>query len=55
VESGALNADDERFATLFALGSLNAVRRWYRPEGRLSADQVAEMMADAVFSGLLRR
>lgn len=54
VQSGALRAGDERFATLFALGSLNAVRRWYRPDGRLSADEVAKMMADSVLSGLLR-
>lgn len=55
IASKALSAGDERFITLFVLGSLNAIRRWYRHDGRLSADQVAEMMADTVLSGLLRR
>ncbi len=55
IASKALSAGDERFITLFVLGSLNAIRRWYRPDGRLNADQVAEMMADTVLSGLLRR
>jgi AcrR family transcriptional regulator len=55
VVSGDLDASDERFATLYALGSLNALRRWYRPDGRLSADEVAKLTADTVCSGLLRR
>lgn len=53
VACGALNAPDERFATLYALGALNAIRRWYRPEGRLSPDQVAALTADAVLRGLI--
>ncbi len=52
IVDGALKIGDERFAALYALGALNAIRRWYRPGGRLSADQVATMTADAVLNGL---
>ena len=53
--SGELIASDERFATLYALGALNAIRRWYRPDGRLSAETVAALTADAILDGLLAR
>lgn len=54
-QSGAFQIADERFTTLFVLGSLNAIRRWYKPAGRLSAEQVAEMLADSILNGLLNR
>ncbi|MHB8627170.1 MAG: TetR/AcrR family transcriptional regulator [Aggregatilineales bacterium] len=53
--SGELAAADERFATLYALGALNAIRRWYRPGGRLSAETVATFAADTVLNGLMAR
>lgn len=55
LSSGELGAEDERFATLYVLGALNAIRRWYRPTGRLSAEKVAAYAADTVFNGLLAR
>jgi AcrR family transcriptional regulator len=55
LQSGGLIASDERFATLYALGALNAVRRWYRPDGRLSAEMVATLAADSVLNGLAVR
>ncbi len=53
--SGELAAADERFATLYTLGALNAIRRWYRTDGRLSAETVAQMAADSVLNGLMAR
>lgn len=55
IESGDFSIPDERFATLYVLGALNAIRRWYRPEGRLAPDEVACLMADSVLTGLLKR
>lgn len=52
VQSGLLNVRDERLATIYTLGSLNAIRRWYKPDGRLSAQQVAEAVADFALNGL---
>ena len=52
VASGVLQVRDERLATMFVLGSLNDIRRWYKPEGRLSAQRLAESMADLALNGL---
>jgi AcrR family transcriptional regulator len=52
VESGALNVRDERLATIYVLGSLNAIRRWYKPDGRLPAQKLAEAVADLALNGL---
>ncbi len=38
---------------IFILSMLNAVRRWYRPEGRLSADELTRQMWDFIGSGLV--
>ncbi len=55
IESDDFAIPDERFATLYVLGALNAIRRWYRPDGRLSPDEVANLMAESVLNGLLKR
>ncbi len=55
IRGGFLSPVDEASATLFILSSLNFVYIWYRPEGRLSAEDVGIMMANYVFDGLRRR
>jgi AcrR family transcriptional regulator len=55
IAAGVFEVADERMATLVVLGTLNAVRRWYRPDGRLSAATVAQMTADLAMNGLLIR
>jgi AcrR family transcriptional regulator len=52
ITSGAFNPLDERVATLHVLGSMNAIRRWFRPDGRLPASNVAATVADMLLSGL---
>ncbi len=54
IEAGALAPVDERLATLHVLGSMNAIRRWYKPEGRLSAPQLATEIADMLLRGVCR-
>ncbi len=55
IREGLLTPNDERFATLFVLSSLNWVYQWFKPEGRLTSEDVARMMADYIFDGLRRR
>ncbi len=55
IRGGFLSPVDEASATLFILSSLNFVYIWYRPEGRLSADDIGVMMANYIFDGLRRR
>ncbi len=55
IREGFLSAVDEACATLFVLSALNYVYLWYRPDGRMSSDEVAVMMANFIFDGLRRR
>ncbi len=50
-----ITATDEAFASLFVLSALNWIYQWYRPGGRLTADDVGSLMADYVLDGLRRR
>lgn len=52
IGAGVLRTDDPRLTTLHILSSLNAVRVWYKPEGRLSAEAVAESLANLLMHGL---
>ena len=45
VASGEFRLDDVRAATLAIGGMISWVYIWYRPQGRLSADEVARHMA----------
>jgi TetR/AcrR family transcriptional regulator, cholesterol catabolism regulator len=52
VEAGELRTPNPRLATLTILGMLNGMYRWYRPGGRLKPEQVGEVFADLVLTGL---
>jgi len=55
IREGFLSPVDEAYGTLFILSALNYVYLWFRPEGRMSSEAVARMMADFIFDGLRRR
>lgn len=44
-----------RIATLAMIGSLNWLTHWYRPEGSLSADAIADHFTEMFLGGLLAR
>ena len=44
--SGELALVDSRIAATFLLTALNGVATWYREDGRMSADQLADLYAD---------
>lgn len=46
---------DPVVASIFILSILNAVGRWYRPDGRLGPERLAEEMWGFIGPGLLRR
>jgi TetR/AcrR family transcriptional regulator, cholesterol catabolism regulator len=52
IESGQFRPLDERLATLHVLGSMNAIRRWFRADGRLKAPDLASSIADMLLNGL---
>lgn len=41
IREGVFAIEDTQLARLWVLSSLNSLSRWYRPQGRLSADDIA--------------
>ena len=52
IAMGELHAPDAAFATLTLLASLNWLPSWYRPDGRLTPDEIAHRLAEQLLSGL---
>ena len=50
--TGELHAPDASFAALTLLASLNWLPSWYRPDGKLSPDEIAHRLAEQLLSGL---
>lgn len=54
IHSGIFAPVDEKFATLMLLSSLNWVSQWYRPDGPMTAIDIAHTLADLTLNGLYR-
>ena len=50
---GSLRPGDPRLVTFTLAGSVNWVARWYRPDEALSAEAIAEGVADTLMRGVL--
>ncbi len=55
ITTGMLAPLDEGVTRLYILGAMNEIRRWYSPDGRLSAPEVAASIAGMILDGLCRR
>ncbi|MBK8860898.1 MAG: hypothetical protein IPN48_08245 [Sphingomonadales bacterium] len=54
VQEGLIRTDlNLRIAVLAILGALNWTPEWFSPDGRLSAAEVGDLMADALLGGIL--
>ena len=51
ITQGIFSVRDVPIAVRAALGACNYVDRWFRPDGPLSADEVADRMADFLLTG----
>ncbi len=51
--AGELHCPDPAFAALTLLASLNWLPTWYRPDGKLTPDEVAHRLAEQLLGGLL--
>jgi TetR/AcrR family transcriptional regulator, cholesterol catabolism regulator len=49
---GLPGAEDPRFARLLVLSAANWTYTWYRPEGPLSPEEVADRFTDLLLAGL---
>lgn len=52
MESGAIRRCDPALASALLFGALNWVPRWYRAEGRLSVDQIADGFFEMITCGI---
>jgi hypothetical protein len=52
VRSGEFRAMDTRIVMLGMIGMCNYLFRWYRPEGRLTNDQIADELIEMVMRGV---
>ena len=52
IDEGIFNETDKKFAALTILSSVNWIVEWYKPEGNLNAEQIAEKLSNFILSGL---
>ena len=52
VQAGEFRPMDTRIVMLGVIGMCNYLFRWYRPEGRLTPDEVADELIDMVMQGV---
>ncbi len=55
MQQGFIATVDEAMATRFILSSLNYLFTWYKPDGRMTPNEVGRMMSDYILDGLKRR
>jgi AcrR family transcriptional regulator len=53
VKRGEFRAIDPRISALGMIGMCNYLFRWYRPDGRLKPEQIADELTDMLLSGVL--
>ena len=46
---------DTTVAAFSITGAINWLSRWYRPDGKLTADEIAQQIAEIAFRGVLNR
>lgn len=52
IGTGPFREQDPALATIMVLSVLNALTRWYRADGRQTADQISNAMVEFVLEGL---
>lgn len=52
IAAGEFQNVDPKFATLLILSAVNWIYQWYRPDGALSPDEIADRFIGLLFSGL---
>ncbi len=53
-QQGKLRDVDITVAAFSIIGSINWLSRWYNPEGKLSADEIAQQITEMAFCGVMK-
>ncbi len=54
-EENIFEVVDNKFAVLTILSSLNWITEWYKPEGSMSPDEIAEQLFNFILTGLKKK
>lgn len=54
-QAGVFHLDEPAMASRALLGAMSWAVTWYRPDGKLSADQIADLFSQLFLNGLLQR
>jgi len=52
IKAGEFIVPDEKFAVLTILSALNWIHTWYKPEGKMNAEEIAVNLATMLLNGL---
>ncbi|WP_439881934.1 TetR/AcrR family transcriptional regulator [Pontibacter sp. MBLB2868] len=52
IANGEFTLPDEKFAVLTILSGLNWIHTWYKPEGKMTPDEIAENLSAMLLNGL---
>jgi AcrR family transcriptional regulator len=52
IDEGLFNETDKKFAALTVLSSVNWIVEWYKEDGNLNAEQIAEKLSSFILTGL---
>ena len=52
IKAGVFSVTDEKFAVLTILSALNWLHTWYRPDGKMKPEEIADNLAIMLLNGL---
>ncbi|MEJ8801709.1 TetR/AcrR family transcriptional regulator [Pontibacter sp. H249] len=52
ISSGEFSVPDEKFATLMIFSGLNWIHTWYKPEGKMQPEEIADNLSAMLLTGL---
>lgn len=55
VQEDVFDHVDVKFAVLSVLSSVNWINEWYRPEGKMGVNEIAQKISDFVLGGLRKK
>lgn len=55
IEQGYIRDVDAKFTALTILSSINFISNWYKPEGKMSAEEIAERIARLFIEGITKK
>ncbi|GAB3204467.1 TetR/AcrR family transcriptional regulator [Pontibacter aydingkolensis] len=52
ISNGEFSVPDEKFATLMIFSGLNWIHTWYKPDGKMNPEEIAENLSAMLLTGL---